>query len=101
MLSLNILIDNTRLGPSFNRYGAILEKFQKQDPSLIGRIRGCIVDSAPVAAPDPQVNNARNCVILVVDTNNLLCYIQGIIRPSYVIYPCIPFFIFKIVCQCL
>jgi len=38
-----------------NRYGVILEKFQKQDPSLIGRIRGCIVDSAPVAAPDPQV----------------------------------------------
>lgn len=36
-------------------YGAILEKFQKQDPSLMGRIKGCIVDSAPVAAPDPQV----------------------------------------------
>ncbi|KAJ6774897.1 hypothetical protein OIU79_018142 [Salix purpurea] len=36
-------------------YGVILEKFQKQDPSLMGRIRGCIVDSAPVAAPDPQV----------------------------------------------
>ncbi|KAF8389564.1 hypothetical protein HHK36_024080 [Tetracentron sinense] len=36
-------------------YGVILEKFQKQDPSLMGRIRGCIVDSAPVAAPNPQV----------------------------------------------
>ncbi|KAM4109240.1 hypothetical protein ACB094_03G105100 [Castanea mollissima] len=36
-------------------YGVILEKFKKQDPSLMGRIRGCIVDSAPVAAPDPQV----------------------------------------------
>ncbi|XWS39613.1 hypothetical protein CRYUN_Cryun18bG0070000 [Craigia yunnanensis] len=36
-------------------YGAILEKFQKQDPALMRRIRGCIVDSAPVAAPDPQV----------------------------------------------
>ncbi|GAB4839630.1 hypothetical protein Ancab_029154 [Ancistrocladus abbreviatus] len=36
-------------------YGVLLEKFQKQDPSLLGRIRGCIVDSAPVAAPDPQV----------------------------------------------
>lgn len=34
----------------------MLENFQKQDPSLMGRIRGCIVDSAPVAAPDPQVN---------------------------------------------
>lgn len=66
MLSLNILIDNTRLGPSFNRYGAILEKFQKQDPSLMGRIRGCIVDSAPVAAPDPQVTDACNCVPLFI-----------------------------------
>ncbi|XP_021741184.1 uncharacterized protein LOC110707482, partial [Chenopodium quinoa] len=32
-----------------------LEKFHKQYPSLIGRIKGCIVDSAPVASPDPQV----------------------------------------------
>lgn len=36
-------------------YGAMLEKFQKQDDTLMGRIKGCIVDSAPVAAPDPQV----------------------------------------------
>lgn len=36
-------------------YGAILEKFQEQDSSLMGKIRGCIVDSAPVAAPDAQV----------------------------------------------
>lgn len=36
-------------------YGAILEKFQTQDNALMGRIKGCIVDSAPVAAPDPQV----------------------------------------------
>lgn len=36
-------------------YGVILEQFQKHDPSLMGRIRGCVVDSAPVAAPDPQV----------------------------------------------
>lgn len=40
-----------------SRYGVILEKLKKQDPSLMGRIRGCIVDSAPVAAPDPQVND--------------------------------------------
>lgn len=45
-----------------NRYGVILEKFQKQDPSLTGRIRGCIVDSAPVAAPDPQVIGTLSCV---------------------------------------
>ncbi|XP_061999485.1 uncharacterized protein LOC133716848 [Rosa rugosa] len=37
-------------------YGVMLEKFQKRhDPSIMGRIRGCVVDSAPVAAPDPQV----------------------------------------------
>lgn len=38
------------------RYGVILEKFQKKDVDLAGRIRGCIVDSAPVAVPDPQVS---------------------------------------------
>ncbi|KAF5801458.1 putative alpha/Beta hydrolase [Helianthus annuus] len=36
-------------------YGAMLEKFQRQDDTLMERIKGCIVDSAPVAAPDPQV----------------------------------------------
>lgn len=40
-----------------SRYGVILEKFKEQDPSLMGRIRGCVIDSAPVAAPDPQVND--------------------------------------------
>lgn len=33
----------------------MLEKFQKKDCALTGRIKGCIVDSAPVATPDPQV----------------------------------------------
>ncbi|XP_076934816.1 uncharacterized protein LOC143601239 [Bidens hawaiensis] len=36
-------------------YGAMLEKFQSQDHTLMERIKGCIVDSAPVAASDPQV----------------------------------------------
>ncbi|KAL6568815.1 hypothetical protein OROHE_003556 [Orobanche hederae] len=36
-------------------YGVILEKFKKKDSALTGRIRGCIIDSAPVASPDPQV----------------------------------------------
>ncbi|TMX02966.1 hypothetical protein EJD97_018940 [Solanum chilense] len=36
-------------------YGVILEKFQIQDHALMRNIKGCIVDSAPVAAPDPQV----------------------------------------------
>ncbi|WMV13688.1 hypothetical protein MTR67_007073 [Solanum verrucosum] len=35
-------------------YCVILEKFQKQDHALMRMIKGCIVDSAPVAAPDPQ-----------------------------------------------
>lgn len=39
------------------RYGAILEKFQKQDSSLMGRVKGCIVDSAPVADADPTVSD--------------------------------------------
>lgn len=37
------------------RYGVILEHFQRQDPSVMNRIKGCIVDSAPVAYPDPEV----------------------------------------------
>ncbi|KAF6138280.1 hypothetical protein GIB67_001430, partial [Kingdonia uniflora] len=40
---------------SWRRYGFILEKFQKRDESLVRRIKGCVVDSAPVAAPDLRV----------------------------------------------
>lgn len=36
-------------------YGVMLEKFQQKDLALTGRIKGCIVDSAPVAEADPQV----------------------------------------------
>ncbi|KAL5760602.1 hypothetical protein ACOSP7_019117 [Xanthoceras sorbifolium] len=49
------LIFHTFSNTGWLTYGAVLEKFQKQDPSLMERIRGCVVDSAPVAAPDPQV----------------------------------------------
>ncbi|CAK9181513.1 unnamed protein product, partial [Ilex paraguariensis] len=48
------LIFHTFSNTGWLTYGVILEKFQKQDPTLVGRIRGCIVDSAPVAAPDAQ-----------------------------------------------
>jgi hypothetical protein len=36
-------------------YGVILENLQQQDPSAVEKIKACVVDSAPVAAPDPQV----------------------------------------------
>ncbi|WCJ38995.1 alpha/beta-Hydrolases superfamily protein [Euphorbia peplus] len=49
------LVFHTFSNTGWLTYGAILEKFQNQDPSLMGRIKGCIVDSAPVAAADPQV----------------------------------------------
>lgn len=65
---------------SCHRYGAILEKFQNKDPSLMGRIRGCIVDSAPVASPDPQVNGACNGLKFAINMNNGICYIVGIVR---------------------
>ncbi|GAV72864.1 DUF829 domain-containing protein [Cephalotus follicularis] len=49
------LVFHTFSNTGWLTYGAILEKFHRQDPSLVGRIRGCIVDSAPVAVADPQV----------------------------------------------
>ena len=36
-------------------YGVILENLQRQDPSAVEKIKGSIIDSAPVAVPDSQV----------------------------------------------
>ncbi|KAG0461914.1 hypothetical protein HPP92_020390 [Vanilla planifolia] len=49
------LVFHTFSNTGWITYGVILEKLQKQNPSVLGNIKGCIVDSAPVAAPDPQV----------------------------------------------
>ncbi|KAF7808372.1 transmembrane protein 53 [Senna tora] len=49
------LVFHTFSNTGWLTYGVILEQFQKQDPSIMGRIRGCIVDSAPVAHLDPEV----------------------------------------------
>ncbi|KAJ7954598.1 transmembrane protein 53 [Quillaja saponaria] len=49
------LVFHTFSNTGWLTYGVTLEKFQRQDPSMMGRIRGCIVDSAPAASPDPQV----------------------------------------------
>ncbi|MED6207901.1 hypothetical protein PIB30_039997 [Stylosanthes scabra] len=36
-------------------YGVILEQCQKHGLAIMDRIKGCVVDSAPVAYPDPEV----------------------------------------------
>eukprot|EP00249_Psilotum_nudum_P005664 c19099_g2_i1 orf=81-1730(+) len=36
-------------------YGAILERLLPQGDGLLDKIKGCVVDSAPAAKPDPQV----------------------------------------------
>lgn len=40
-------------------YGAVLEKLHREGSPLLSKIRGCVVDSAPVVDPDPQVRLAE------------------------------------------
>ncbi|CAN0909025.1 Transmembrane protein 53 [Linum grandiflorum] len=49
------LVFHTFSNTGWLTYGVMLEKFQEHDPALVKRIRACVVDSAPVATPDPQV----------------------------------------------
>ena len=49
------LVFHTFSNTGWLTYGVILEHFQKQDVSLMERIKCCIVDSAPVANLDPEV----------------------------------------------
>ncbi|CAN1177805.1 Transmembrane protein 53 [Linum perenne] len=49
------LVFHTFSNTGWLTYGVMLEKFQEYDPALVKKIRACVVDSAPVATPDPQV----------------------------------------------
>lgn len=49
------LIFHTFSNTGWLTYGVLLEKFLARDHSLVDNIKGCVVDSAPVAIPDPQV----------------------------------------------
>lgn len=49
------LVFHTFSNTGWLTYGVALEKFQNKDPTLLRKIKGSVVDSAPVASPDPQV----------------------------------------------
>lgn len=60
------------------RYGAILEKFQKQDSSLMRRVKGCIVDSAPVAAADPTVSDGSCIALFIRSFSRQISFVLGL-----------------------
>lgn len=49
------LVFHTFSNTGWLMYGAILEKFREEDTTVMEKIKGCIVDSAPVDTPDPRV----------------------------------------------
>ncbi|GBG62067.1 hypothetical protein CBR_g28544 [Chara braunii] len=49
------LVFHTFSNTGWLTYGAVLEALKKRVPDAFQNIRGCIVDSAPVVDPDPQV----------------------------------------------
>ncbi|KAL3699903.1 hypothetical protein R1sor_017925 [Riccia sorocarpa] len=49
------LIFHTFSNTGWLTYGVVLEKLQSRGSQLISKIKGCVVDSAPAADPDPQV----------------------------------------------
>ncbi|KAL2651852.1 hypothetical protein R1flu_019980 [Riccia fluitans] len=49
------LIFHTFSNTGWLTYGVVLEKLQARGTQLINKIKGCVIDSAPSADPDPQV----------------------------------------------
>lgn len=50
-----IVIFHTFSNTGWLTYGAVLERLISQGDDYLDRIKGCVVDSAPSARPDPQV----------------------------------------------
>ncbi|KAI5079352.1 hypothetical protein GOP47_0004831 [Adiantum capillus-veneris] len=50
-----IVIFHTFSNTGWLTYGAVLERLISQGDDLLDRIKGCVVDSAPSARPDPHV----------------------------------------------